>query len=127
MRHAKNMTRAILEALKNIELNTQKLEEARAFARRTFDKSLPRGIPAALAGDLFDWVWDEAANQKRPELAGDILDLFAMDYDELGKPLTKEDWDTVNDLVSPYDQDLDMDLLQYLMVQVVENGIFHEE
>lgn len=119
------MTRVMLDALKESTLAPQKIDEARSFARKIFDKSLPRGLPTSLSGDLFDWVWDEAANQNRPELAGDVLDLFGMDYDELAKPLNKGDWEIVSDLVAQYDQDLDMELLQYLMIQVVENGIFH--
>ena len=126
MRYAVTMNKAVYEAMSQISREPGKTDESRDFVRRIFAKHVPRGLPQALSTDLFDWVWDETFNHGRKEFAGDVLDLFNMDYDDAAKPLTREDWDSLNDLIAEYDQDLDLQLLEYIMVRVVENGVFHQ-
>ncbi|MDA3939556.1 MAG: hypothetical protein PF693_09630 [Spirochaetia bacterium] len=54
----------------------------------------------------------------------DVIDLFDMDYDENKDPLVLDEWITIKNLVSTYAEDIDDDLLTYIMQFAVEKGAF---
>ncbi|MCD6397568.1 MAG: hypothetical protein J7L71_08505 [Spirochaetaceae bacterium] len=54
----------------------------------------------------------------------DIIDLFDMDYDDVKDPLTLEEWITIKDLFSSYAENIDDELLTYVMKFAIEKGAF---
>jgi len=54
----------------------------------------------------------------------DIIDLFDMDYDDVKDPLTLEEWITIRDLFSSYAENIDDELLTYVMKFAIEKGAF---
>ena len=54
----------------------------------------------------------------------DIIDLFDMDYDDVKDPLTLEEWITIKDLFSSYAENIDDELLTYIMKFAIEKGAF---
>ena len=47
-----------------------------------------------------------------------------MDYDNVKDPLTLEEWITVKDLFSSYAENIDDELLTYVMKFAIEKGAF---
>jgi len=93
-------------------------------------------LPEDLMEDLFHYYIDKE-NAKRQntdinldqlrELAYhfvDIIDLFDMDYDDIKDPLTLEEWITIKDLFSSYAENIDDELLTYIMKFAIEKGAF---
>lgn len=78
-------------------------------------------LPDELLEELFQWSWEQAVTGDRPDFMGDIADLFAMQYDEHADPLNREDWQNLSQLTADYDSELDIQLLEYIMMQVVEH------
>ena len=88
---------------------------------RRFLRYLP-GVPQELGQELFSHCyarWEEGSGEL---IFGDVLDLMQQQYDEENDPLSKEDWETIREIVSTYAVDLDMDLVTYIMQLVVERG-----
>ncbi len=54
----------------------------------------------------------------------DVIDLFDMDYDEKKDPLVVEEWVTIKNLFSNYADDIDDELLTYIMQFAIEKGAF---
>lgn len=97
------------------------LQEYRQLEKQ-FRSALSRQqLPDALLDELFEWSWETAVRGNRPDFMGDIADLFAMQYDDNADPLKTEDWQNVSELAGEYDSDLDIQLLEYIMMQVVEH------
>jgi len=85
----------------------------------TFTRSLPARA-AGLAAELFTYITVEIIDSSRPEsLLGDFIDLLWQDYDEKADPLEPRDWDVLKDLIDENAHELDMDLVQYVMEQIV--------
>ena len=93
-------------------------------------------LPEDLMEDLFHYYIDKE-NAKRQntdinldqlrELAYhfvDIIDLFDMDYDDVKDPLTLKEWITIKDLFSSYAENIDDELLTYVMKFAIEKGAF---
>lgn len=54
----------------------------------------------------------------------DVLDLFDMDYDDKKDPLVLDEWITLKNLFSNYSDDIEDDLLTYIMQFAIEKGAF---
>jgi hypothetical protein len=53
---------------------------------------------------------------------GSYIDLFWMDYSDAGRPLGTADWSFLREEVSVSAGDLDLDILTYIMQQILEHG-----
>ena len=93
-------------------------------------------LPGDLMEDLYEYYLDSGigsgsknitdSDQLR-ELAYhlvDVIDLFDMDYDESKDPLVLDEWVTVKTLFSSYADDIDDELLTYIMQFAIEKGAF---
>ncbi len=75
--------------------------------------------------ELFDYcIGSDGFEDGHAEKLGDMVDLFAMDYDMNYNQLGEEDWDYLKDLVNAYALDMDMNVVTYVMQHVVEAGVF---
>jgi len=93
-------------------------------------------LPEELMEDLFQYyleiAWGSAAGkitepEQLRELAYhlvDVIDLFDMDYDSGKDPLVLDEWVTIKNLISNYAEDVDDDLLTYVMQLAIEKGAF---
>ena len=98
-------------------------------ARSGFSACLS-GFPEGLVDDVFEYFHDKnapllQADGTLPEYSermGAMLDLFLLDYDVSGDPLTHEDWQFVRDTVDTFAVDMDMDVVNYIMALIVEKG-----
>lgn len=116
------MTAAVLKARKELQRNPESEPETLGNLQQQFLRTLPRSVPPGLGDELFAWAWPRTLDQNRNDLLGDLCDLFSMDYDEQADPLTPDDWAYISDIVSDFDQDLELSLLQYIMIRVVDHG-----
>ncbi len=93
-------------------------------------------LPMDLMEDLYQYYIDSGRDRLRSvptdsdslrELAYhlvDVIDLFDMDYDNLKDPIKPDEWVTIKDLFSTYAEDIDDDLLTYVMQFAIEKGAF---
>ena len=93
-------------------------------------------LPGDLMEDLYQYYLDSdigfgSKNITDPdelrELAYhlvDVIDLFDMDYDENKDPLVLDEWVTIKNLFSSYADDIDDELLTYIMQFAIEKGAF---
>ncbi|MDR3200802.1 MAG: hypothetical protein LBT68_05025 [Spirochaetales bacterium] len=87
-------------------------------------------VPHSLSEAIFLRFLDAFNRSGKPEEAfaetayslGPYIDLFWMDYAEEGRPLEKADWVFLRDEVSAAAGDLDLDILTYIMRQILEHG-----
>jgi len=84
-----------------------------------FGKPLGK-LPKAMINEIFAYGW-EKTNEGRDQILGDFCDLLLLDYDELNDPLSLEDWEFISDVISEYGTVIDMDLVEYVMMRVVEH------
>jgi hypothetical protein len=93
------------------------LEELRAFFYRSFP---------AVGEETLAALFAAYAERRRalPESASDWLagvgSLLLMDYD--GYPFEKADWEEIREAVALEEEEIDMELLEYVMSLVVEHG-----
>ena len=88
------------------------------------------GFPEGLVEDLFDYFHDKnapllQADGTLPEYSermGAMLDLFLLNYDNEGDPLSREDWQFVRDSIDAFAVDMDMDVVNYVMALILEKG-----
>lgn len=103
--------------------NFENSPELNEELKELFIKSL--GQPEDLALDLFDFVLDgkdlEDSNVIR---LSDLVDLFQMNYDDSFNNLAKDDWVYLKDLVNGWALEMDMDIVTYVMQNVVDAGAF---
>jgi len=124
--------RGIEKTINNQELN---LEEKKDKIADLFIKS-GFMLPEDLMEDLYQFYLDTGRGE-RPfaptdseslrDLAYhlvDVLDLFDMDYDEKKDPLVLDEWLTIKNLFSNYADDIEDDLLTYIMRFAIEKGAF---
>ena len=104
--------------------NTQngRLDSLRSLLLRSLG-----GIPQDLVADVVErWaeLSREADDGKRARawLDGVCL-LLMMDYDEK-TPLSREDWAQIREMVSAQAEDMDMDVVSYVMEHVLDHGGF---
>ncbi len=93
-------------------------------------------LPEELMEDLFQYYLDSAWGTESSEITEpdqlrdlayhlvDVIDLFDMDYDNIKDPLILEEWITVKDLFSSYAENIDDELLTYVMKFAIEKGAF---
>jgi len=93
-------------------------------------------LPEDLMEDLFQYYIDkENAKEQNTEIKldqlrdlayhfVDIVDLFDMNYDDEKDPLALEEWINIKDLFSSYAENIDDELLTYVMKIAVEKGAF---
>ncbi len=124
--------RGIEKTINNQDINLEEMKNkiADLFVKSGFM------LPVDLMEDLFQFYLDTGTvsgsnNITEPdqlrELAYhlvDVLDLFDMDYDEKKDPLLMDEWVTIKNLFSNYADDIDDDLLIYIMQFAIEKGAF---
>jgi hypothetical protein len=96
--------------------------ERQAEALRKWLSGSFRGIPADLVDELLDGLPARLAKDRDKALAwlGAIGSMFFMDYD--GTTLEARDWEEIRDAFSDCGDDLDLEILTYVMALVVERG-----
>ena len=120
---------------KTINKQDINLEEQKDIIADLFIKS-GFMLPEDLMEDLYQFYLDTGTGSgssiiSKPdqlrELAYhlvDVIDLFDMDYDEKKDPLVVEEWVTIKNLFSNYADDIDDELLTYIMQLAIEKGAF---
>ena len=120
---------------KTINKQDINLEEQKDIIADLFIKS-GFMLPEDLMEDLYQFYLDTGTGSgssiiSKPdqlrELAYhlvDVIDLFDMDYDEKKDPLVVEEWVTIKNLFSNYADDIDDELLTYIMQFAIEKGAF---
>ncbi len=115
---------------RNIDFIDKQVKIAELFRKSGFM------LPEDLMEDLFQYYLDSAWGTKSSEITEpdqlrdlayhlvDVIDLFDMDYDNVKDPLTLEEWITVKDLFSSYAENIDDELLTYVMKFAIEKGAF---
>ena len=120
--HASSMiAKAIADGKKEIALYPG-LDTEIKVARRVseiFAKPLNR-LPRPLVNEIFAFAWPRTL-ESNPDILGDFCDLFLRDYDEVTDPLELQDWEFVSDLVNEYGTVLEIDLIEYIMMRVLEH------
>ncbi len=93
-------------------------------------------LPGDLMEDLYEYYLDSGIGSGSKDITEpdqlrelayhlvDVIDLFDMDYDENKDPLVLDEWVTVKTLFSTYADDIDDELLTYIMQLVIEKGAF---
>ena len=102
-----------------------------AEMRETFLASLDF-LPDAVTHGLFNYcVQHFYANRNRygsfhevAEHMGNIVDLFNREYDERADPLGEDEWRAVQKLVSENAGEIELEVLEYVMKQIVSAGKF---
>ncbi|MBN2655499.1 MAG: hypothetical protein JXR86_00455 [Spirochaetales bacterium] len=58
------------------------------------------------------------------EILADIVDLFNCQYDEETDPLTEDDWVYVRSIVNASADEMDMNVITYIMRLIVDRGLY---
>ncbi|TVR72094.1 MAG: hypothetical protein EA427_03620 [Spirochaetaceae bacterium] len=88
-----------------------------------FLRHLPR-LPRGIGLELYRHATQSDRGTDRDQLhqlLADMVDLLWMEYDDEANPLTREDWEVLRDLIDEHAQELDLNLVQYVMERVVSN------
>ncbi len=89
-------------------------------------------VPDDLLEDLFQFYDDrgdlkDLSDDSLRNLAYhlvDVIDLFSMDYDSVKDPVKLDEWINIRNLFSAYADDIDDELLTYVMQLAIEKGAF---
>ena len=88
-------------------------------------------LPEELMEDLYqfyldfgDQVTDSDSLRELAYHLVDVIDLFDMDYDDVKDSVKLEEWIVIKDLFSAYAEDIDDELLTYIMQFAIEKGAF---
>ncbi len=93
-------------------------------------------LPGDLMEDLYEYYLDSGIGSGSKDITEpdqlrelayhlvDVIDLFDMDYDENKDPLVLDEWVTIKTLFSSYADDIDDELLTYIMQFAIEKGAF---
>jgi hypothetical protein len=96
---------------------TAEIEALRAFFSRSFPKVGEEAISSLFAAYL-------ERRRSRPEAAAGWLagvgSVLMMDYD--GTPFDKADWEELREAVALEEEEIDLELLEYVMTLVVDHG-----
>ncbi|POQ99069.1 hypothetical protein AU468_10650 [Alkalispirochaeta sphaeroplastigenens] len=77
-------------------------------------------VPRELARDLLDHTLETAGTRdEAQQKLADLVDLFWLQYDDAADPLTFPDWELLRETVNTWAQELDIDLVQYIMERVL--------
>lgn len=91
--------------------------------KELFTKSM--GQPEDLSLDLFDHILDRKDLEDSHVVRfSDMVDLFQMNYDDNFNSLEMNDWRYLKDLVNGWAMEMDMDIVTYVMQNVVDAGAF---
>lgn len=117
--------RGIEKALKDPE---ESLEVKRKKIEDLFVRSVP-DVPVGMVKELFAYYLTRTGGsvENLKNLAYhlvDVADLFSGEYDTRNNPLDEGEWRMIRDLTNAYAQDIDEDVLTYVMQLVIENGAF---
>ncbi len=117
--------RGIEKALKEQD---ESLEKKRKKIEDLFIRSVP-DVPAGMVSQMFVYYLSRTGGsvENLRNLAYhliDVADLFAGEYDTRNNPLDEEEWRAIRDFTNNYAQDIDEDILTYVMQLVIENGAF---
>jgi hypothetical protein len=94
-----------------------RLEALRTFFDRGFP-SVAEEVKASLyAAFLEAWRTDQG---RAKEWLGSVGSILLMDYD--GTPMSKDEWEEIRESVALGSDELDIDLLGYIMALVVDHG-----
>jgi len=92
-------------------------EAIRAFFFRSFPKVGQEALAALFAAYL---ERRRASSSDAALWLGGVGSVLMMDYD--GTPFEKADWEEIREAIVLEEEELDMDLLEYVMTLVVDNG-----
>ncbi len=117
--------RGIEKALKDpgesLEVKRKKIEDL-------FVSSVP-DIPSAMAGELFSYYLTRTGGdvENLRNLAYhlvDVADLFGGEYDSRNDPIDDGEWRMIKEFTTAYAEDIDEEVLTYVMQLVIEKGAF---
>lgn len=117
--------RGIEKALKEQD---ESLEHKRKKIEALFIRSIP-DIPEGMVREMFAYYLSRTGGsvENLRNLAYhliDVADLFAGEYDTRNNPLDDDEWRVIRDFTNNHAQDIDDDILTYVMQLVIENGAF---
>lgn len=103
----------------NFESSPELLDEIKELFIKSMDQ------PEDLSLDIFDYILDgrEFEDSHAVRLA-DMVDLFQMNYDAGFNSLVMNDWSYLKDLINEWAMEMDMDVVTYVMQNVVDAGAF---
>ncbi|RKX87665.1 MAG: hypothetical protein DRP58_02330 [Spirochaetes bacterium] len=124
--------RGIEKTIKNMESSMENKKDTIAdlFVKSGF--MLPEDLVEDLYQYYLDTGWGSDTNDiSEPDQLRelgyhlvDVIDLFDMDYDEKKDPLVLEEWITIKNMFSTYADDIEDDLLTYVMQFAIAKGAF---
>lgn len=78
-----------------------------------------------MALDIFEYILpSDDLEDLHVQRLSDMVDLFQMNYEEGYNKLSLEDWRYLKDLVNGWALEMDMDIVTYVMQNVVDAGAF---
>ncbi|SIQ27155.1 hypothetical protein SAMN05920897_10676 [Alkalispirochaeta americana] len=78
--------------------------------------------PRELSQDLLAHVLEHAKDRdEAQQKLADLVDLFWLQYDDAADPLDFSDWEVLRDGINSWAQDLDIELVQYVMERVLSH------
>ena len=118
--------------LRNIKKKRRTIgtQEIRDDIERSFHTCMV-DLPETLRFDIVYHMFDSYAREgsepdtllEAGEKLGRIVELFEMDYDAFEDDLADLDWIAVRDVVDEAAQELDVELIQYIMQRIVRRGL----
>lgn len=99
-------------------------------AQEAFSRCLA-DLPQAFLEEAFAYFAEQIRRAPQDELydaayhVGDVIDLLAREYDEQNAPLADEEWQFLQELVSDFADQLDMETVSYVMGAALSGGHFH--
>ncbi|MFW5689585.1 MAG: hypothetical protein ACOC1U_08435 [Spirochaetota bacterium] len=89
-----------------------------------------QGLPSGMGEEIYELISeriirrsdDGAVYLDEAKYLADVVDLFALQYDEEHDPIEDEDWQLIGEIVNDYALDLDMQTVNYVMTLVVDHG-----
>ncbi|MBB6481907.1 hypothetical protein [Spirochaeta isovalerica] len=111
--------------LKKIKKNhfAGKVNDVEAEIKEMLYRNL--NLDDSVCDDIFFRYCSEKENLfDSAEILADIVDLFNRQYDEDTDPLTEEDWIYVRNIVDASAEEMDMDVITYIMRLIVDRGLY---
>lgn len=80
-----------------------------------------RHIPEEMIRELCAGIVEYTPIEEQAQKLADIVDLLHQQYDAVADPLIEADWHLLRDTIDTYAEELPLELIQYVMEQVVEH------
>jgi hypothetical protein len=99
-------------------------------SREAFHQALGH-LPSPFLDEAFRYYADRMLRAEAGELydllyhLGSVIDLLAREYDEQNERLTDDEWQFLQELVSDFADQLDMETVSYVMGAALSGGHFH--